>query len=91
MEPLSTNLVFSVNDPLRVLPNFSHNGQLGLGTCYGEEMKIILQLATCIFRCATEETSINDFSFSVKNPLPDLPNFLTEMDNLVYGHPTEKI
>ena len=43
MEPLSTNL-FSVNDPLPVLPNFSQNGQLGLGTRYGAEIRIILKL-----------------------------------------------
>ena len=65
MEPLSTILFFSVNDPLPVLPIFSQNGQLGLGTRYGEEIRIILKLATCVFRCA-----------SVKDPLPDLPTFL---------------
>ena len=62
MEALSTNLVLSLNDPLPVLPNSSQNGQLGLGTRYGAEIRIILKLGTCIFRCATEGTSINDFS-----------------------------
>ena len=76
MEPLSTILVFSVKDPLPVLPKFSHNGQLGLGTRYGEEIRMFLKLATCIFRCATEGTSINDFSFSEKDHLPDLRIFL---------------
>ena len=75
MDPLSTILVFSVNDPLPVIPNFSQNGQLGLGTRYGAEIRIILKLATCIFRCATEGIFINDFSISVKDPLPDLPIF----------------
>ena len=76
MEPLSTILFFSVNDPLPVLPNFSQNGQLDLGTPYGAEIRIILKLGTCIFWCATEGTSIIDFSISVKDPLPDLPKFL---------------
>ena len=53
MEPLSTILVFSVNDPLPVLPNFSQNGQVGLGTHYGEAIRIILKIVTCIFMCAT--------------------------------------
>ena len=75
MEPLSIILVFSMNDPLLVLPIFSQNGQLGFGTRYGAEIRIILKLGTCIFRCATEGTSINDFCISVKEPLPDLPNF----------------
>ena len=74
MEPLSAILVFSVNDPLLVLPIFSHNGQLGLGTRYGAEIRIIFKLGIGIFRCATEGTSINDFCISVKDPLPDLPN-----------------
>ena len=67
MEPLSTILFFLVYDPLPALPNFSQNGQIGLGIRYGEEIRIILKLATCIFRCATEGTSINDFSFSEKD------------------------
>ena len=75
MEPLSTILFFSVNDTVLVLPIFSQNVQLGLGTRYGAEIRIILKLGTCIFRCATEGTSINDFSISQKDPLPDLPNF----------------
>ena len=90
MELLSTNLVFSVNDPLPDVPNFSQNEQLSLGTRYGAEIRIILKLGTCIFRCATEGTSINDFSISVKDPLPDLPIFFTKMDNFVYEHATEK-
>ena len=76
MEPLSKILIFSVNDPLLVLPIFSQNGQLGLGTRYGAEIRIILNLGTCIFRCATEGTSSNDFSISVKDRLPDLTNIL---------------
>ena len=74
MEPLSTILAFSVNDHLPDLPNFPRNGQLGLRTRYGAEIRIILKLGTCIFRCATLGTSINDFSISVKDPIPDLPN-----------------
>ena len=76
MEQLRTILFFSVNDPLAVLPNFAQNGQLGLGTRYGAEIRIIMKLGICIFRCATEGTSINDFNISVKHPLPDLPIFL---------------
>ena len=76
MEPLSTNFVFKLNDPLPVLPNSSQDGQLGLGTRYGAEIGIILKLRTRIFRCAIEGTFINDFSISVKDPLPDLPNYL---------------
>ena len=68
--------IFTGNDPSPVLPNFSQNGQLGLGTRYGEEIRIILKLGTSIFRCDTEGTSINDFSISVKDHLPDLANFL---------------
>ena len=30
-----------------------------------------MKLGTCIFRYATEGTSIKDFSISVKDPLPD--------------------
>ena len=89
MEPLSTILVFSVN-PFLVHPIFSQNGQLGLGTRYGAEKRIILKLGTCIFRYATEGNTIKDFSISVKDPLPDPPNFFSEMDNLVYEHATEK-
>ena len=70
------NIFSSVNDPLPVLPNFSQNGQLGLGTRYGAEIRIILKLGTCIFMCATEGTSINDFSISVRDLLPDLQNSL---------------
>ena len=73
MEPLSTNLVFSVNDPLPAVPNFTQNGQLSLGTRYGAEIRIILKLGTCIVRCATEGTSMNGFRISVKDALPDLP------------------
>ena len=70
------NIFFSsVNDPLPALPNFSQNGQLGLETRYGAEIRIILKLGTCIFRYATEGPSINDFNISVKDPLPDLSNF----------------
>ena len=67
---------FSFFGALPVLPNFPQNGRLDLGTHYGAEIRIILKLGTCIFRCATEGTSLNDFSISVKDPLPDLPNFL---------------
>ena len=76
MEPLLTILFFSVNDPLPVLPNFPLNGQLGLGTRYEAEIRIILMLGTYIFWGATEGTSINDFRISVKDPLADLPIFL---------------
>ena len=72
------NFKFFGNDPLPVLPNFSQNGQIGLGTCYGAGIRIILKLGSCIFKCATEGTSINDFSISVKDPLPDLPIFFPE-------------
>ena len=73
--PAINNFSFSVNDPLPVLPIFSQKGQLRLGTRYGAVIRIILKLGNCIFRCATGGTSINDFSISVKDPLPDLPNF----------------
>ena len=53
MELLSTILAFSVNDTFPDLPNFPRNGQLGLGTRYGEEMRIMLKLTTCTFRFAT--------------------------------------
>ena len=75
MEPLSTILFFSVNDRLPVLPKFSQNGQLGLGTRYGAEIRIIWKLGTSIFRCATEGTSINDFSISVKDHFPHHQTF----------------
>ena len=39
MEPLS---FFSLNDSLPVFPNFSQNEQLGLGTRYGDDIRIIL-------------------------------------------------
>ena len=35
-----------------------------------------LKLETSILRYATEGASINSFSISVKDPLPDLPKFL---------------
>ena len=63
MELLSTILVFLVNDALLVLPIFSQIGQLDVGTRHGAKIRIIVKLGTCIFRCATEGTSINDFSF----------------------------
>ena len=75
MEPLSKILFCLVNDPLHVIPTFSQYGQFGLGTCSAAEIRFILKLGTCIFRCATEGTSISDFSISGKDPLPDLPNF----------------
>ena len=75
MELLLPISILSVNDPLPVLPNFPLNGQLGLGTRYEAEIRIILMLGTCIFRCPTKGTPINDFNISVKDPLPDLPNF----------------
>ena len=68
MEILKTIFAFSVNDPLPDLPNFPRNGLLGLGACYGEEIRFILQLRTCIFRCATKGTTINDFSFYGERP-----------------------
>ena len=46
MEPLSTILAFSVNDPFLNLPNFYRNGKLGLRTPYGEENWVILKLKT---------------------------------------------
>ena len=52
MEPLSTILALSVNDPLPDLPNFHGNGQLGLGTRYGDEIRFILKVTTCTFRFA---------------------------------------
>ena len=39
-------------------------------------MRFILKLRTCTIRCVTYGTAINDFSISVKDPLPDLPIFL---------------
>ena len=73
------NFFSSVNDPFPVLPNFPQNGQLGLGRRYGAEIRIILKLGTCIFGCATEGTSSNDFSISVKDHLPDLPHFFPKL------------
>ena len=75
MEPLSTLLVFSVNDHLPVLPVFSQNGELGLGTRYRAEIRITLKLGTVYSGALTEGSSINDFRISVKDPSPDLPNF----------------
>ena len=72
MEPLSKKKI-SVNDLLPVLPIFSQNGQVGLGTRYKAEIRIILKLGNPRFTCATEGTSINDSSISVKDHLPDLP------------------
>ena len=40
MEPLSMILALSVNDPLPDLPNIYRNGQLGLGTHYGEQRRL---------------------------------------------------
>ena len=40
---------FSVNDPLPDLPKILRNGQLGLGTSYGDERMIILKPKTCTF------------------------------------------
>ena len=68
MEPLSKILVLSVNDPFPKRTTRS-------GTRSGAEIRIILKLGTCIFRCAIEGTSINDFWISVKDRLPDLPKF----------------
>ena len=70
------NFSFFGERPLPVLPIFSQNGQLVLGTRYGAEIMIILKLGTCIFKCATDGTSIHNFTISVKDPLPDLPNIL---------------
>ena len=42
----------------------------------GDEIKIILKLRTCTFTWTRLGTAINDFSFSVNDPLPDLPKFL---------------
>ena len=72
MEPLSTILAFSGNDPLPDLQNFYRNGELCLGTHYGEEKRFILKLTTCTFGCATYGTSINDSALSVNDPLLDL-------------------
>ena len=63
MEPLSTILAFSVKDPLPDPPNFYRNGELGLGTRYGEKIRFLLKLRTCTYKCATWGTSITDFSF----------------------------
>ena len=39
--------------PLPDLPKFLRSGELGLGTRYGDERMIILQLRTCSLRHAT--------------------------------------
>ena len=59
-EPQSTILAFSVNDPLPDFPKFPRNGELGLGSRYGEEKTVILKVGNCTFR---------------KDTLPDLQNF----------------
>ena len=48
-------------DPLPDLPNLCRNGQIGLGTRYGEEKRFTLKLTACTLKCATYGTSINDF------------------------------
>ena len=63
MEPLSTILPFSVNDPLPDVPNFVLNGWIWLGTRYEDMIRFILPLITFTFKCATLVTSFNDFSF----------------------------
>ena len=50
MEPLSTILAFSENDPLPERPNFYRNGLLGLGTRYREKISFLLKLKTCSFK-----------------------------------------
>ena len=87
MELLTTTLALSVNDPLPDLPNFPPNVELSLGTRYGEQIRIILKLATCIFSCATGGTSLTDFSLSVKDRLPDLPTLLPKWINWSMNHP----
>ena len=68
-------LAFSEKDPIPVLPNFSQNAQLSLGTRYGEKIRLLLKLRTCTFKCATQETLSAMLAFSVDDPLPDHPNF----------------
>ena len=89
MEPLSTILAFSENDPLPDLPNFSRNAYLGLGTRYGEEKRLILKIRTCTLRCATWGTSINDFSFFRERPFACSPKIFpkctTQSRNLLRG------
>ena len=75
MEPLSTILPFSVDDSLPYLSNFYRNGSLGLGRRYGEKIRFLLKLIICTFKCISLGTSIINLTFSVNDPLPDLPNF----------------
>ena len=42
------------------------------------------------FYFKSQGTSINDFCFIVKGPFTWYPKSFSEMDNLVYEHPTEK-
>ena len=76
MEPLSTILPFSVNEPLLDLPNYPGNRYLGLGTLYGDKIRIILKLRTCSFTSIHREPLSMIFALSLKDPLPDTPNFI---------------
>ena len=61
-----------------------------LGTHYGAEIRNIVEVGPCIRRCAKERVSSNDYSISVKDPLLDLPEKFSKMDNLVYEHAMAK-
>ena len=81
MEPLSTILPFSVIDPLLELPNFSRNGTFVLGPASRVKIKVMLNLTTCTFKCATSETSNKDFSFFGESHFPSFPKFLPKLIN----------
>ena len=53
-------------------------------------MRFLLKLRTCSFTSNNKAPLSTILGLSLRDPLPDIPNFFNEMDNLVYEHPTEK-
>ena len=52
-------------------PNFPRNEQLGLGACYGEEIRLEPVFSSALHR----EPLSTVLGFLVNDPLPDLQNF----------------